>query len=118
MQKPVQNPPRTCTPPGLEELREAAAAPRSVLQRQHPPSVDWKKPDALGRVRGFAPEQGSYPTVVMIPGEGTVSGRTLSCFCFVMGVVLFPDVWFLHGSFLTRALHPGESQGRWIFVGH
>ena len=48
---------------GLAVLREAAAA-----HRPPPPNEDWRRPDAQGRVRSFAPEEGSYASSVMVPG--------------------------------------------------
>lgn len=52
----------------LSVLQEAAltAGRQAVTTGQATP--DWKQPDDRGRVRSFAPEEGSYATSVMIPG--------------------------------------------------
>ena len=38
------------------------------MHRPAPPNEDWRRPDALGRVRSFAPEEGSYASSIMVPG--------------------------------------------------
>ena len=47
-------------------MREAAASGPGT---RTPVTEEWRKPDALGRVLNFAPEEGSYATTVMIPGK-------------------------------------------------
>lgn len=47
----------------------ALAASEAPQDTARPPSDAWRRPDALGRVRSFAPEVGSYPASVMLPGD-------------------------------------------------